>query len=73
MAESKSFAEEDDFEAPSSDGAFIVDLEGYEGQGTPGTNACFVVLTNVVPPNFVSICSSNGYSITSSPECLVHA
>ncbi|MED5395705.1 MAG: ScpA family protein [Pseudomonadota bacterium] len=31
MAESKSFAGEDDFEAPSSDGAFIVDLEGYEG------------------------------------------
>ena len=31
MAESKSFAGEADFEAPSSDGAFIVDLEGYEG------------------------------------------
>ena len=31
MAESVSFMEEGGFKAPNSDGAFIVDLEGYEG------------------------------------------
>ena len=31
MAESESFAGEDDFEAASIDGVFVVDLDGYEG------------------------------------------